>query len=186
MQWYHKCSNDNVLLGPSWSRIPICATFVINNSPTYSMLVSHQCVVFGRTFHKIPLPTLDTGRKKLTLLLKSPASFPLTLLILFGYFVYILTDMFIVVQAFHFKPSFYSLFEYFGHKQIKFIFLWMGYICHHWPRGKIISPEWGLARRVAPLYLRVKLSTPFNNVLPKWHAHYLFAQQNLSWNQGCT
>ena len=122
MQWYHKCSNDNVLLGPSWSPIPICATFVINNSPTYSMLVSHQSVVFGRTFHKIPLPTLDTGRKKLTLLLKSPASFPVTLLISFGYFVYILTDMFIVVQAFHFKPSFYSLFEYFGHKQIKFIF----------------------------------------------------------------
>ena len=124
MQWNHKCSNDNVLLGlgPSWSPIPICPTFVINNSPTYSMLVSHQSVVFGRTFHKIPLPTLDTGRKKLTLLLKSPASFPVTLLISFGYFVYILTDMFIVVQAFHFKPSFYSLFEYFGHKQIKFIF----------------------------------------------------------------
>ena len=95
MQWNHKCSNDNVLLGPSWSPIPICATFVINNSPTYSMLVSHQSVVFGRTFHKIPLPTLDTGRKKLTLLLKSPASFPVTLLISFGYFVYILTDMFI-------------------------------------------------------------------------------------------
>ena len=131
MQWNHKCSNGNVLLGPSWSPIPICATFVINNSPTYSMLVSHQSVVFGRTFHKIPLPTLDTGRKKLTLLLKSPASFPVTLLISFGYFVYILTDMFIVVQAFHFKPSFYSLFRYLGHKQIKFIFLWMGYICHH-------------------------------------------------------
>ena len=97
MQWNHKCFNDNVLLGPSWSPIPICATFVINNSPTYSMLVSHQSVVFGRTFHKIPLPTLDTGRKKLTLLLKSPASFPVTLLISFGYFVYILTDMFIVV-----------------------------------------------------------------------------------------